>query len=303
VFSFLLRRILYAVPILVGTTFLLFLIFNVVPGDPAIQIAGKHATAESIENIRRQLGLDLPWYQQYFRVLMQLATLDFGISYTEHVPIKDIILERGLVSFSLVFPPFVISILLSLGLGIFVAMNRGNWIDKWAVALCVGGQSISILVYIVLGQYFLAYKLKWFEIHGPDSFVLPGIIYVVLSLAPQVRFYRTAVLDELYQDYVRTARSKGLGTKSVMFKHVLKNAMIPIITDVVISIPFLILGALLLEAYFGVPGLGNFIVNAIRDSDRPGLVAITFVGTALYIVFNLISDVLYAVVDPRVQFK
>ncbi len=309
--NFLVRRIFYSIPILLGTTFLLFVIFNVVPGDPALQLAGKHPSAELLENIRREYGFDLPWYEQYWNMLMQLVRFDFGRSYAYKEEITSMIF-RGLgASLSLLVPPFIISIFASLAVGIFVAMNRGNWIDKWAVALSVAGQSVSILVYILAGQYFLAYKLNMFPISGYSSsfidrwqyLMLPAIIYILLSLAPQIRFYRTAVLDEMYQDYVRTAKSKGLGTFPVMFKHVLKNAMIPIITDVVISIPFLILGALLLESYFSIPGLGDTIVRAIQNGDRPVLMAMTIFGTFTFIIFNLISDVLYALVDPRVQLK
>lgn len=310
-FAFIIRRILYSIPILLGTTLLLFLIFNVVPGDPALQLAGKHASAESIATIRSELGLDRPWYEQYFSMLKQLLHFDFGRSYAYKTKITDMILDGAGASLSLMVPPFLISIILSLSLGIFVALKRGTWLDRTAVALSVAGQSISLLVYILAGQYFLAYKWGWFPISGYDTsfsgrwhfLVLPWIIYVVLSLAPQLRFYRTVVLDEMYQDYVRTARSKGLGTGPVMFRHVLKNAMIPIITDVVISIPFLILGALLLESYFSIPGLGDIIVRAIANNDRPVLMSMTVFGTLAYIVFNLISDILYALVDPRVELK
>ncbi len=309
--GFIIRRLLYSIPILLGTTFLLFLIFNVVPGDPALQIAGRHASAESLATIRSELGLDQPWYTQYFMMLKQYLQLDFGRSYAYKTKIIDMISDGAGASLSLLLPPFLISIFLSLGLGIFVAINRGRWNDRAAVAFSVGGQSISLLVYILAGQYFLAYKWGWFPISGYDTswsgrweyLVLPSIIYVVLSLAPQMRFYRTVILDELYQDYVRTARSKGLGTGPIMFRHVLKNALIPIITDVVISIPFLILGALLLESYFSIPGLGDIIVRAIANNDRPVLMSMTVFGTMAYIVFNVISDILYALADPRVEVR
>jgi peptide/nickel transport system permease protein len=311
VLTFIVRRILYSIPILLGTTFLLFVIFNVVPGDPAYQMAGKHATVERIAEIRAKYGFDQPWYGQYFDLVKQLGTFDFGVSYSGSRDISELIFEGMEASLSLLVPPFILSILVSLALGVFVAMNRGTWIDKFAVALSVAGQSVSVLVYIILGQYLFASKYPIFPVSGYSTslwdrweyLMLPALIYILLSVAPQLRFYRTAVLDEMYQDYVRTAKSKGLGTSKVMFKHVLKNAMIPIITDVVISIPFLILGALLLERYFSIPGLGGTIVNAIENNDRPVLIAITFFGTLLYVVFNLISDVLYAMVDPRVELK
>ena len=200
---------------------------------------------------------------------------------------------------------------MSIVIGLVLALNRGKFLDRGIVALCVAAQSVSLLVYVLVGQYVFAYRFGMFPISGYDTswidrwhyLMLPGIIYIVLSIAPEVRFYRTILLDELYQDYVRTARAKGLGTSSVMGKHVLKNAMIPIITDLVISIPFLILGALVLESFFQIPGLGDLIVRAIANTDRPVIIAITVLGTIAYVVFNIISDVLYALVDPRVQLR
>ena len=310
-FAFIIRRCLYGIPIILGTTFLIFVIFNIVPGDPALQIAGKHATLESIQTIRHELGLDQSIMVQYGRLLKQIATLDFGRSWSTKQNIVDIIAEGAGASLCLVVPPFLISVVMSIVIGLVLALNRGKFLDRGIVALCVAAQSVSLLVYVLVGQYVFAYRFGMFPISGYDTswidrwhyLMLPGIIYIVLSIAPEVRFYRTILLDELYQDYVRTARAKGLGTSSVMGKHVLKNAMIPIITDLVISIPFLILGALVLESFFQIPGLGDLIVRAIANTDRPVIIAITVLGTIAYVVFNIISDVLYALVDPRVQLR
>jgi peptide/nickel transport system permease protein len=195
--------------------------------------------------------------------------------------------------------------------GLVLAVYRGTALDKTIVAVSVAAQSISIIVWVLAGQYYLAFVKGWFPITGYESgwdarwqyLVLPGIIFIAISTAPMIRFYRTVFLDEIFQDYVRTARSKGLSVRTVMLRHVLKNAMIPIITDLVISLPFLILGSLFLESFFGIPGLGDLVVRAIANTDRPVIVAETILGTAAYIVFNLISDILYAVVDPRVSLK
>lgn len=282
-----------------------------VPGDPALQLAGKHATVESIASIRAELGLDKPWYIQYINLLEQLTTLDFGRSYATKMKITDMIAAGAGVSFSLLFPVFILSTIISLLIGIVVAIKRGSFFDKTMVTLSVMAQSVSVLVYILAGQYVLAYKWDLFPISGFDPswvyrweyFMLPWIIYLCLAVAPELRFYRTIVLDELYQDYVRTARSKGLNEKTIMLKHVLKNAMIPILTNLVIAIPFLILGALLLESFFQIPGLGDLIIKAIANNDRPVLISTTIMGTMAYIVFNILSDILYALVDPRVQLK
>lgn len=309
--AFIFRRILYGIPIVLGTTLLLFLIFNVVPGDPALQIAGRHATAETIASTRRELGLDRPLYLQYVDLVKHIVTLDFGRSYQTKQEITSMLWEGIGPSLSLAVPAFFIATLISLAIGILVATYRGTLTDRLIVAFCVGGQSISLLVYILAGQYFLAYRGGFFPISGYDPswegrwryLLLPGIIFVLLTLAPQVRFYRTVILDEVYQDYVRTARAKGLRDRVIMFKHVLKNAMIPIITDIVINIPFLILGSVLLESFFAIPGIGDLVVRAISNSDRPVLMATTIMGTVAFVFFNILSDILYAVVDPRVQVK
>ena len=307
--AFIIRRVLYSIPIVLGTTLLLFLIFNVVPGDPALVLAGKHPTPELIASIRAELGLDKPLYIQYLTLLKQLFTFDLGRSYSTKQQIWDMIKDGAGPSLSLTGPAFLISVVLGLLLGMFVAFYRGRLIDRGIVAVCVAAQSISILVYVIFGQYFLAYKWGWFPISGYDpSFdgrwafvILPGLIYIAVALAPEIRFYRTIILDELYQDYTRTARAKGLNERMVMLKHVLKNAMIPIITDLVISLPFLILGSIVIESFFSIPGLGDLIVRAIQNTDRPVIISITFLGTLAYVVFNTISDILYGLVDPRVK--
>lgn len=310
-FAFVVRRLLYAIPIVLATTLLLFLIFNIVPGDPVYQVAGKHLTPEIYESIKHELGLDKPLWEQYLVLLKQLATFDFGRSYATKQLISEMMFEGMGVSFSLLFPPFIISVVTSVLFGILLAYYRGTKFDRFVVAGSVAMQAISVIVYIIVGQYVFAYLLGWFPISGYDPswtgrwqyLMLPAIIDIVLTLAPEIRFYRTVFLDEIGQDYVRTARSKGLPDKTVMTRHVLKNAMIPIITNVVLSLPLLILGAVLIESYFSIPGLGELIVRAISNSDRPVLIAVTIVGTLVYVFFNILSDVLYAVADPRVQLK
>lgn len=310
-FAYIVRRLLYVIPILLGTTFLLFLLFNIVPSDPALARAGKHATVETIATIRAQLGLDQPWYTQYLNLLGQVVTLDFGRSWSTNQRVMDMITQGAGTSFSLGFPAFLISTVISIVIGLFIALFRGTFLDKSIVAFSVLAQSVSILVYILAGQYVLAYQWGLFPISGYDpSFsgrwyylALPMMIFVFLSVAPELRFYRTIFLDEMYQDYVRTARSKGLSTKVILMRHVLKNAMIPILTNLVIVLPFLILGSVLIESFFQIPGLGDLTVKAITNDDRPVLITVTILGTFAYVIFNLISDILYALVDPRVQLK
>ena len=196
-------------------------------------------------------------------------------------------------------------------MALLAAFFRGTLLDRSLVVVSVIMMSISVLAYILFGQWLFAYKLGWFEIAGyeygfPDFLpyvVLPAMIWIVLSIGPDVRFYRTIILDEVHQDYVRTARAKGLANRTILFKHVLKNAMIPIITNLVTQIPALILGALLIENFFGIPGLGNITLQAINSSDFPVIKAMTILSSMLYIIFNVITDILYTLVDPRVKLN
>ena len=214
-------------------------------------------------------------------------------------------------SLTISIPAFAISTILSVFFALLVAFYRGSKIDKIVVVFCVCMMSFPSLAYILFGQKILAYDMGLFEISGYESgfpnfipyVLLPITIWILVSIGPDIRFYRTIMLDEVYQDYVRTARAKGLSESAILFKHVLKNAMIPIITFVVIQIPFLILGALLLESFFGIPGLGGITLAAINASDFPVIKAMTILTSVAYIVFSVLTDVLYTLVDPRVRLK
>lgn len=326
--AFIIRRLLQGIPIVLSTTLLLFLLFNVLPGqDPAMIMAGKHATPEQLQTIRKEYGLDKSLPLQYLDMLRQTVTFDFGRSFATKEKISDILVRGAPVSFSLAAVPFFFTLITSVLLGFVLALNRGKWLDRSIVAICVGAQSVSILVYILGMQYCLAYlprvfypkseflrhffPAQIFPISGYESGIferwyyltLPGIILLAISVAPEIRYYRTVILDEIYQDYVRTAKAKGLGTRAIMLRHVLKNAMIPIITNTVLAIPFLLLGTLLLESFFGIPGIGDITVRAIANNDRPLLISTTVFATVAFVIFNIISDILYAMVDPRVQLK
>ncbi|MCB9094391.1 MAG: ABC transporter permease [Halobacteriovoraceae bacterium] len=309
ILQYTLRRLLYLLPVIFGVSFVIFILFNVVLGDPTPILLGKNATLKQIEELRHQLGLDRSWLMQYLDVVKSAFTFDFGISWSTKQKISDIIISRAYPSLTLTLPAFVISTTFSILISLFVAYYRGRGIDTFVRVLCIALMSISSLVYILFFQWFFAFHLEWFEISGyepgfPDFLAyttLPGIIWIVLSIGPDVRFFRTVMLDEIYQDYVRTARAKGLREVTILLKHVLRNALVPIITYVVIQIPFLILGALLLESFFGIPGLGGVILEAINSSDFPVIKAFAILTSIVYIVFNLITDVLYAVVDPRIK--
>jgi peptide/nickel transport system permease protein len=308
---YIIRRAFYSIPILLGVCLIIFLLFNFLAGDPTQVLLGKHATAEQMAEMRAQLGLDRPFYAQYFDLVKSVFTFDFGTSWSTKQDIFEMIKQGIGPSLSVSVPAFILSFVVSISLALVVAFYRGSMIDRFFVVFTVGLMSISSLAYILFFQWFFAYQLGWFEISGyefgfPDFFpyvILPVIIWVILGVGPDIRFYRTILLDEIYQDYVRTARAKGLGERSIMFKHVLKNAMIQIITYVIIQIPFLILGALLLETFFSIPGLGGLVYNALNNNDFPVLRAMTAIIAFGVIIFNLIVDILYTVVDPRVRLQ
>jgi peptide/nickel transport system permease protein len=309
--KYIIRRLLYMIPVLLGVSLIIFVLFNLVSGDPTAVLLGKNATARQMADLREQLGLNKSLWLQYLDVVKSAFTFDFGHSWATKQEISKMILQGAYPSLCLSVPAFVISTVLSLFISLFVAYYRGKGIDLFIRVLCIAGMSISALAYILFFQWFFAFKLGWFEISGFDpefphfiSYVaLPAIIWIVLSIGPDVRFFRTVILDEIYQDYVRTARSKGLSEFTILLRHVLRNALIPIITYVVIQIPSLILGALLLENFFSIPGLGGMTLNALNASDFPVMKAMAILSSVGYILFGLLSDILYTIADPRIKFN
>lgn len=307
--NFILRRLLYMVPIFFGVTLVTFLLFNVVGGDPAAQAAGRYATEESIALLRSQMGLDKPLYEQYLQMIKQIASFDFGRSWSSRQQISSLIYAGIGPTLSITVPSFVLTLLITVPLSLFLAYRRNSWLDKTIMILCLALISLSSVVYVLAGQYIFSYKLGWFPVSGWQSgwierwpyAALPIFIMVCLSMGTAILFYRTVFLEEIFQDYVRTAQSKGLSQRRILLKHVLKNAMIPIITLMVLEVPYLIVGSLLIESFFGIPGLGGLIYQAISDADFPVIKAMTVVGTIVYMFFQLLSDVLYAVVDPKIR--
>jgi peptide/nickel transport system permease protein len=309
IYLYALRRLLYIIPVLLGVCAIIFVLFNLVTPDPAMIMLGKHATVAQIAELRHELGLDRSWFLQYIDVVKSAVTFDFGRSWSTKQEIVTMIKSGAIPSLSVTVPSFILSLIISIIISLMVAFYRGKLLDKLTVFICVSMMSISSLAYILFGQWFFAYKLGWFEISGYEYgfpafvpyVVLPIIIWIILGLGSEIRFFRTILLDEIYQDYVRTARAKGLTENIILFKHVLKNAMIPIITFTIIEIPFLILGALLLESFFSIPGLGAMTLNAINSSDFPVIKAMTILSAVAYIVFSVITDVCYTLVDPRMR--
>ncbi len=308
--AYVVRRLWQMLPTMLGVVLLVFVLFNWVGGDPAFILAGKMANAESIANIRHQLGVDEPAYVQLWIFIKQIATFDFGLSWATGEPVSHIIATRLGPSLTVLLPLTILETLLGIALALTVAFVRGSLTDRAVMIACTVGMSISILVYIIVFQYGLAYKLGLFPVQGwGASFrenllryaTLPILIGLAVSIAPTLRLYRSFVLDEVGQDYVRTARAKGLSERRVMWVHVLRNAAIPIITHVMANLPALLIGAFLLERFFGIPGIGREVILAVERSDFPVIKAITVYVAAATMLFNLLTDLLYQAVDPRVQ--
>ncbi|MBJ8483361.1 ABC transporter permease [Acinetobacter vivianii] len=310
--AYVVRRLWQMIPTMLGVILLIFFLFNWVGGDPAYILAGKMSNPEQIENIRKQLGVDQPYYVQLWIFIKQILTFDYGVSWSTGESVSQIILTRLGPSLTLLIPLTILQTVISIILALAVASVRGSLTDRMVMMLCTIGMSISILVYIIIFQYVLAYQLSWFPVQGwSDNFsenltqyaLLPILIMLVVSIAPTLRLYRSFVLDEINQDYVRTARAKGVGESRVLGVHVLRNASIPIVTEVMASLPALLIGAFLIERFFGIPGIGREIIIAVERSDFPVIKAITVYIAAMTMIFNLIADLIYKLLDPRVQLK
>lgn len=310
--AYIIRRLLYTIPIVFGVLLLTFVLIKVVGGDISREIAGKNASPETIAEIKKEYGLDKPlilsWNSQFIDHFKRAITFNFGQSLDREY-ITDKIIRGAGPSLSITVPMFFGEVCIAISLALVVAFVQGSKWDILTVVLCVIGMSLPFLSYIMFGQYFLAYKWNIFPVfYDPGALTvynvaLPVAIGIMAGLGGELRFYRTVMLDEMRSDYVRTAFAKGLATKNVLFKHVLKNAMIPIITRLVLGIPFLFLGSLLLERFFGIPGLGYLMVEAVNARDYFVISAMTYIGSLLFVIFNLISDVCYAIVDPRVSLE
>ena len=308
--AFILRRLLLTIPTVLGVALLTFLLFNAFGPDPVRVALGQHATPEAIINLRHLWGLDESLPMQFVGFLQQIASFDYGKSYVTGEDLGTQLKAGALVSLSVTAPPFFVGGAVNVALALFIARWREGLADKISRALFIAGMSISGLVYVLVLQYLLAYKLGWFPISGyvrgagaVAYLGLPWLILLLISMGPDIRLYRTLFLDEANADYVRTARSKGATEGRVLLRHVLPNAWIPIITNNVVSIPFLILGSFLMERFFSIPGIGSLTIDALSRGDLPILKAVTVLGAMALVAFNLLSDLLYAWADPRVSLS
>jgi peptide/nickel transport system permease protein len=311
-FSYILRRLWQMIPTMAGVILLIFFLFKFFGGDPAEILGGLQATAEQIQTIRNQLGLDKPVWEQLWVFVQQIVTFDWGRSWATNESVANIFATRLPATLTIMIPILLLELLLAVVAGMAVAYVRGSVTDRAVMLISTLALSVSFLVYIIVGQYLFGFVLGWFPVQGWTNSTwtnltvyapLPVMLAVLVSLAPQTRLYRSFFLDEIGQDYVRTARAKGVDESSILFRHVLRNAMIPILTNVATQLPGVFIGSFLIEVFFSIPGLGREVFTAVNRSDYPVIQAVTVYLAALTMVINLVTDVLYKFVDPRVVLK
>ena len=323
--AYIVRRILYAIPILVGVNLITFALFFVVntPDDMArMQLGAKRVTPEAIEKWKAERGYDLPllWNSSaqgpekatktiFFQKSARLFIFDFGYSEDKR-DITSEIQARMWPSLALAVPVFLVGLAVCITFALLMAFFRATYLDFWGVVLCVAMMSISTLFYIIGGQYVASKVWHLVPISGYAGgfdaarfLILPVLIGVVSGIGASSRWYRTLFLEEISKDYVRTARAKGLAETVVMFRHVLRNALIPILTGAVVVIPLLFMGSLLAESFFGIPGLGSYTIDAIQAQDFAVVRAMVFIGSVLYIVGLILTDISYTLVDPRIRLE
>jgi len=325
VIGYIIRRVLYAIPILIGVNLLTFALFFFVnsPDDMArLHLGVKRVTPEAIVKWKEDRGYNKPLLYNaanagadkltdtiFFRHSVKLFAFDFGRS-DQGRDIGYDIYQRMWPSLAIALPVFLVGILVHITFSMLLAFFRGTYLDTAGVVLCVIMMSISALFYVILGQYLVSMLLRLVPISGYDVgmeavkfLILPVIVGVVGGVGASTRLYRTFFLEEIGKDYVRTARAKGLSELRVLFRHVLKNAMIPILTGVVVVIPLLFTGSLILESFFAVPGLGSYTIDAIHSQDFAIVRAMVFLGSVLYIAGLILTDITYTLVDPRVRLE
>ena len=309
------RKLIYGVPLVLGVSFVSFVLMVYFGPDLTYQLVGRNPTAEQIARAHEILGYNQPFLVRYVDYLRELVTLDFGRSFSTGERVSDLLARTVPVSLLLTLPGFVIGNLLGIGLALVAGWFRGGLVDKAIMAGSVVGMSISFLIVIIAFQLFFSsrYGINYFPVRGWEVHSLADYIYYVtvptlalvfISLGYNTRFYRAVVVEEMSRDHIRTARAYGATPFEILFKHVLKNCMIPIITRLMFSIPSIVIaGSLLIEAYFGIPGIGKATYDAITTGDQPVLKAVVGITAVLFVLVLIVNDILYRLVDPRVSLK
>jgi len=307
------RKLISGIPLVLGVTFLSFLLMVYFGPDKTFELLGKNPTAEQIAEVRSQLGYDRPFIVRYADYLVEIATLDFGNSDSTGERVSELLRRTIPVSLALVMPGFVLGNGLGVLLALFAAYHRSSWVDKAIMGSAVVGMSISFLIAIIAFQIIFSssYGLNAFPVRGWDirsfadyvSYVtVPTLATVFVALGYNTRFYRSVIVEEMTRDHVRTARAFGIPPAKLFYKNI--NSMIPIITRIVFSIPLVVIsGSLLIESYFGIPGVGKVTYDAIVTGDQPVLKAVVGLTAVLFVLAQILTDVLYRAVDPRVSLS
>ncbi len=310
--AYLVRRLWQMIPTLAGVILLVFFLFKYFGGDPAEVLGGLNATQAQVAAIRLQLGLDEPVWVQLWIFVKQVVTFDWGKSWATNEAVSHLFADRLPNTLTVMIPILVLDVMLALPIAMWVAYRRGSLTDRAIMVATTVALSVSFLVYVIVGQYVFGFQLGWFPVQGwSDStwtnlttyVPLPVMLAVMVGIAPQTRLYRSFFLDELGQDYVRTARAKGMQEGTVLFRHVLRNAMIPILTNIGLLLPGIFVGSFLIEVFFSIPGLGREVLTAVNRSDFPVIQAATIYLAFITMTINLLTDLAYKVADPRVVLK
>ncbi|MFW2405426.1 MAG: ABC transporter permease [Gammaproteobacteria bacterium] len=309
------RKLISGIPLILGVTFVSFVLMVYFGPDKTYELLGKNPTEQEIAEVRAQLGYDQPFFVRYADYLRELATLDFGNSDSTGERV-DALLKRTIpISIALATPGFILGNVLGVVLALFAAFYRSTWVDKAIMSFAVVGMSISFLIVIIAFQIIFAssYGLDLFPVRGwsMNSFgeyatyvAVPTMATVFVALGYNTRFYRSVIVEEMTRDHVRTAKAFGIPPAKLFYKNILKNSMIPIITRIVFSIPLVVIsGSLLIESYFGIPGIGKVTYDAIISGDQPVLKAVVGLTAVLFVFAQLLTDILYRAVDPRVSLK
>ena len=306
------RRLLHGIPLMLGVTFVSFLLMVYFGPDKTYELLGKNPTELQINEVRHALGYDRPFLLRYGDYLKQLVTLDLGLSDSNGEPVSSILIRTLPISISLVVPGFVLGNLLGMALGLLAAWHRGKWLDKLVMSASVVGMSVSFLVIIIGLQILLCtpygfnlFPVRGWQVHDLSSYLyyvtVPTLALVMVTLGYNTRFYRAIMTAEIERDHIRALQAFGATPAEQLFRHVLKNSLIPVLTRIMFSIPFvLISGSLLLESYFGIPGIGLVTFGAITSGDQPVLKAVVGLTGVLFVLAVTFNDMLYSMVDPRI---
>ena len=312
-FAYLIRRILATIPVMAIVALFVFSLLYIAPGDPAAVIAGDQATPADVERIRQNLGLDRPFLVQFGDWITRLAQLDLGRSIFTNLPVTTMIAQRIEPTMSLMAVTLLFSVIVAVPIGVLAAWKAGTWIDRAIMAFAVFGFSVPVFVVGYLLAYVFALQLEWLPVQGYTSFskglwpwlenlILPAIALGCVYIALIARITRATMMEVLQQDYIRTARVKGLGQAPILFLHALKNASVPIVTVIGIGIALLIGGAVVTESVFAIPGLGRLTVDAILRRDYPVIQGVVLLFSFIYVLVNLVIDLIYTLLDPRIRY-